>query len=140
MTTKLSNEKKKLIQRFHIALKQAGMAKQKEAMLEELGVESTRDLAEAELEQMIAALTGSGDKWRKRVMAAIFAWCRAISYEADTATVKGIACKASGYKRFNDIPVSRLRDVYYEFVRKSKTTASVREFKQQVINKLEVCN
>lgn len=140
MTAKLSARKRSLIQRFHIELKQSGMAKQKKEILDSFGVDSSKELAEKELEQIIANLKGDGDKWRKRLIASIFAWCKTINYEIDMNGVKAIACRASGYKRFNDIPVSRLRDVYYEFVKKAKTRKSTADFKQEVINYLETCN
>ncbi len=140
MTQLISKRKKQLIIRFHTTLNRAGMMKQKPAILESLGVESTKELEEKELEQVIAQLTGEGDKWRKRVIAAIFGWCKAINLDYNIDTVKSIACRASSCKQFNQIPVSRLRDVYYEFVRKNRTTLGVQEFKQQVKKYLESRN
>lgn len=140
MTTLISRQKKKLIIQFHATLARTGMMKQKPAILESLGVESTKDLEEAELQQVIAQLTGEGDKWRKRVIAAIFAYCKAVNLNYNIEKVKAIACRASGYKHFNDIPVSRLRDIYNEFLRKRRTTVGVAEYKSEVINYLETRN
>lgn len=137
---KLSARKKKLIQRFHIELKQNGMIKQKPAILESFGVESSRDLSEEELQLAVDSLTGEADKWRKRVLAAIFGWCKTANIDADTAYVKAIACRATGYTIFNKIPVSRLRDLYYGWIKKSRTRIGVVEFKEQIINHLEACN
>jgi hypothetical protein len=137
---KLSARKKKLIQRFHIELKQNGMIKQKPDILESFGVKSTRDLSEEELQHAVDNLTGEADKWRKRLIAAIFGWCRSINYQADIDKVKAIACRASGYDNFNKIPVSRLRDLYYGWIKKSRTRVGVAEFKEQVLNHLEACN
>jgi hypothetical protein len=137
---KLSAQKKKLIQRFHISLKQGGMMNQKPAILESFGVQSSRELTEEELQLAVDGLTGEADKWRKRLIAAIFGWCRAINYQADIDKVKAIACRASGYDNFNKIPVSRLRDLYYGWVKKSRTRVGVAEFKEQVLNHLQSCN
>lgn len=137
---KLSAQKKKLIQRFHISLKKAGMMNQKPAILESFGVQSTRELTEEELQLAVDGLTGEADKWRKRLIAAIFAWCRSINYQADMDKVKAIACRASGYDNFNKIPVSRLRDLYYGWIKKNRTRVGVADFKEQVLNHLQACN
>ena len=137
MSTLISKSKKKLIVKFHTTLNRHGLMKQKPAILESLGVASTKELEESELEQVIAQLTGEGDKWRKRVIAAIYGWCKAVNLQYDTKKVKAIATRASGYKHFNDIPVSRLRDIYNEFVRKSRVTVGTKEFKDEVRNYLE---
>ncbi|WP_346856545.1 hypothetical protein [uncultured Draconibacterium sp.] len=140
MTVKLSQRKRKLIQRFHIGLKEGGMMKQKPSILESFGVESSKELTEEELQHAIDSLTGEADKWRKRLIAAIFNWCAAINYQVDINGVKAIASRASGYKNFNAIPVSRLRDLYYGWIKKSRTRTSVADFKEQVLNHLEACN
>jgi len=137
---KLSARKKKLIQRFHIELKQNGMIKQKPAILESFGVESSRELSDEDLQHAIDGLTGEADKWRKRVIAAIFGWCKATGTEASLDYVKAIACRSTGYDNFNKIPVSRLRDQYYGWIKNSRTRASVAEFKEQVLAHLEACN
>lgn len=140
MSQIVSKQKRKLIIRFHVGLKNAGMMKEKPAILESFGVASTKELTEEELEVAIQSLTGEGDKWRKRVLAAIFGWCKAVNIDYNTAAVKAVACRASGYKNFNAIPVSRLRDIYYEWVRKSRTTTGVSDFKNEVLNYLESRN
>lgn len=140
MTAKVSTRKRKLIQRLHIELKQGGMMKQKPAILESFGVESSKELTEEELQLAVDSLVGEADKWRKRLIAAIFGWCNAINYEVNMEGVKAIACRAAGYERFNAIPVSRLRDLYYGWIKKSRTRVSVADFKEQVLNHLEASN
>lgn len=137
---KISEQKKKLIRRFHIALNHGGMMKQKPAILQSFGVESTKELADAELQQVIDSVTGEGDKWRKRVIAAIFGYCRTANLDYTIHGVKAIACRATGFPDFNRIPTSRLRDLYFEFVRKNKTSSGVAGFKDEVKNYLETCN
>ena len=133
----ISKEKKLLIKRFHIALSNTGMMKQKPAILESFGVESSKQLDEAELQLVIDDLTGEADKWRKRVIAAIFGYSKQLNLEYKIDTVKSIACRASVHEKFNEIPVSRLRDIYFEFVRKSKTIANTRDFKAEQIDYLQ---
>ena len=144
-TLKVSKRKSKLIAAFHIKLKEGGMMKQKPAILESFGVQSTKELTEEELQHAVDQLTGEADKWRKRLIAAIAGWLKAVSIEKPTrdenlAYIKAIACRASGYKTFNSIPVSRLRDLYYGWVKKDRTRVGVAEFKQQLLNHLEACN
>lgn len=133
----ISKEKKLLIKRFHIALSNNGMMKQKPIILESFGVESTKQLDEAELQHVIDDLTGEADKWRKRVIAAIFGYSKTINMEYKTDTVKAVACRAAGHEKFNSIPVSRLRDIYFEFVRKTKTIDNSRDFKAEQIEYLK---
>lgn len=137
MNTHISEQKKRLIRSFHTSLTRAGMMKQKPDILESFGVRSSKDLSEEELQQVIDNMSGEADKWRKRVLAAIFGWTKAIGYQYDIKAVKAIACRSCGYKNFNEIPVSRLRDVYAEFVRKSRTTVGTRNTKDELINYLE---
>lgn len=72
--------------------------------------------------------------WRRRVMAAIGGWLKAVNREQNAEIIKAIACRASEYNSFNAIPISRLRDLYYEFTKKAKTTNQV---KQLVSNEIE---
>ncbi|MFA5689918.1 MAG: hypothetical protein WC959_12395 [Kiritimatiellales bacterium] len=129
--------KKDLIRIFHAKLAKAGQMKNKRVILASFGVESALQLSCNELEMLIKSLDSDADLWRKRVIAAIFGWCKNISYPADMATVKGIAARAAGWDRFNEIPVSRLRDIYYEFRRKNKTTETVQEFRRDMIETLK---
>lgn len=137
MNTHISKEKKRLLRSFHASLARSGMLKNKPDILESFGVESSKDLTEEELQQVIDNITGEADKWRKRVLAAIFGWTKDIGYYYDIKQIKSVACRATGYNNFNDIPVSRLRDAYYEFVRKSRTTVGARNVKEELINYLE---
>jgi hypothetical protein len=139
MKATISEKKKRLIKQFHTACTKTGMRPgDKKVIYDSLGIESSTELSEAQLEEVIKSLGTDSDKWRKRVIAAIFGWCKDINlHNYDVVKVKAIACRAAGYKTFNQIPVSRLRDVYYEFVRKSRTTVGARTFKEEMINYLE---
>jgi hypothetical protein len=65
------------------------------------------------------------DRWRKRVMAAIFSYCREMKREVTVNEVKAIACRAAGTKSFNRIPVDRLRSLYNAFKQRTKDLQTV---------------
>lgn len=140
MNTAVSKTKKELVRAFHAALANSGMLRQKPAILESFGVSSTLELTEKELRDAIESLTGNASLWRKRVIAAIFNWTGNLHYNYDMKQVKAVACRATGYKYFNDIPVSRLRDCYYEFVRKSRTAVQARNVQRELVENLEKQN
>ena len=148
MQSTIDKQKKQLLKRFYTLLGVVGCGNDEKALiLSQYGVESSRDLSVSELAEICKHLANranpkleDGDKWRKRVMASIGAWLRDVNIEQSPVMIKAIACRASGYPHFNAIPVARLRDVYYEFVRKAKTVAGVQEFKQQITQYLETYN
>jgi len=148
MQTTIDKQKRQLLKRFYTLLGKVGCGNDEKALiLSQYGVESSRDLSVGELTEICKYLDNranpqleDGDKWRKRVMASIGAWLRGVNIEHSPVLIKAIACRAAGSPHFNAIPVARLRDVYYEFVRKSKTVAGVQEFKQQITRYLETCN
>lgn len=137
----ISIRKRQLIKQFHTVCSKSGISpEERRVIVGSFGRESSRELTEKELEDIIRSISDDSDKWRKRVMAGIGAWLRGVNIDHSPVMIKAIACRASGYPHFNAIPVSRLRDVYYEFVRKSKTVTGVQEFKQQITSYLETCN
>ncbi|WP_102980143.1 hypothetical protein [Chryseobacterium scophthalmum] len=60
------------------------------------------------------------NKKRKRVIAAIFGMFKKMNKNVTTEYVKSIACRASNYERFNDIPSSRLDSLYAAFLKAQK--------------------
>ena len=68
--------------------------------------------------------SSDGEKWRRRVLAAICAYLDEQDYQFDTKQKKlsyaiSIACRSAGCERFNTIPVSALRKVYNTFSKKN---------------------
>jgi hypothetical protein len=125
--------KTQLIKKFHVLLGQQGIgAEGKEAILDSYNVLHTNNLEVYQLAQICQALENSNaqkhenakknefDTWRKRVMGAIGGAMAAINYAADGDMIKRIACRASGYKRFNEIPLERLRSLYNAFLNQKK--------------------
>ena len=145
-TTKTTKEK--LIAKYHVLAK-AMTADEKDALLGGYGVKSSKDLDIKNLADLVEKLGGSRaatpadseeNKWRKRVIASICAWRRVTSMDEDMNTVKGIACRAAGYDNFNKIPVSQLRNVYYEFVRKVNVTKNTDKVTGEIIKTLTNAN
>jgi hypothetical protein len=126
---------------FHIKLRKYGLGDDIKALiLESFGVESTKELNNRELIQVIDSLDkdydadyAAMDKLRKQVMAAIGAYLRVMDMKEDSRYIKGMACRAASkkgdikYKNFNDIPKSKLRGIYNEFVKQRKAIEGTRE-------------
>ena len=124
----MEREKKRLVKRFHTLLGKAGIDDDgKRTILSAYGVESSLDLDCHGLMEVCDRLTtlstpglAEADRWRKRVMAAVFGYCQAMDYEADVNRVKAIACRAAGVTNFNRIPLERLRSLYNAFMQRVK--------------------
>lgn len=123
---KTAVNKETLKRRYHTIATRIGMSdEERKAFLSAWNVTSSSDLDEHQLSEVCRALADfsfdqSADKWRKRVIASVFNWFTLVSKKVDMDYVKGVACRASGYKRFNDIPVDKLRSLYHTFTHKSK--------------------
>lgn len=133
MKTFVEQQHTGLLKKFHTLMGKAGIDRTgKEAILESYGVESSRDLSVTDLIEICEKLHGQAnpaaneaDRWRKRVLAAIGGWLRLLSKNENQHVLKGIACRATGHSSFNDIPVDRLRNIYYAFAKKQRDFRSV---------------
>lgn len=126
-----------LLKKFHTICSVAGISKdQKSVLLASYGVESSKDLTEKQLSDIINTLNREPDMWRKRCMAAVSGWLMQLNKEQNAKYIIGIICQSCQADDFNRIPVSRLRDVYYEFVRKTKTAARSQAVKSSILNDL----
>jgi len=142
--------KKALLRKYHSVCHELRMTPdQKEAIKDSYGVSSSSDLSEAQLAHLIdklltgqehTSLKDEANMWRKRVMAAIGGWLRSMHKTKNPDVLKAIACRASGYEKFNKIPVARLRSIYYEFAHKAKTTAATKQIKDELIDYLKLSN
>lgn len=129
----MEKEKKRLVKRFHTLLGKAGIDDDgKRDILSAYGVRSSLDLDCRGLMEVCDRLTtlttpglAEADRWRKRVMAAIFSYCREMKREVTVNEVKAIACRAAGTKSFNRIPVDRLRSLYNAFKQRTKDLQTV---------------
>jgi hypothetical protein len=142
--------KKALLRKYHSVCSELNLSPdEKEAIKESYGVGSSSDLSEVQLSHLIdklltgqehTSLKDSESMWRKRVMASIGAWLRSIHKQDNADVIKAIACRASGYDKFNKIPVSRLRSIYYEFSHKAKSASATQQIKDDIIDYLKKSN
>lgn len=146
--TATSREHAQLVKRYHTLATKLCLSKDdKTAIMESYGVDSSLDLSVDELAGLCSALEmgvnaapPALDKLRKQAMASIGGWLRIIGRESDAAIIKGIACRATGYNRFNDIPAERLRNLYNLFLKKQKDFKAVDRITQDEIDRLIFCN
>lgn len=118
---------KTLRRKYHALCSKLGLTdEEKRELLHAYGCNSSIELTFYELGDLCNKLEGlikpknaDFDKWRKRLIASIFAWCKAIGrHDANMRMVKGIACRAAKKETFNEIPLEKLRSLYSAFGKK----------------------
>nr|DAS51973.1 MAG TPA: Protein of unknown function (DUF1018) [Caudoviricetes sp.] len=139
MRAKGTNEMDKLhlqaIRRYHTLCTQLQLTSEdREALLSPYGCTSSKDMETHDLIDVCAVLAGELDrrtegsdisKLRKRTMAAIGAYLRSEGKFENPSIIKGIACRATGYRSFNRIPKERLRNLIGLFNDKVKDKRAV---------------
>jgi len=148
MQTLIETEKKRYIKKFHTLIgKVGGGAERKEAILWRLGAAHTTELSVGQLIDECDALDrelkpklNELDKCRKRLMASIGAWLRAMNLPENLPKIKGIACRAAKRENFNDIPLEQLRSLYSAFNRKRKDLEAVECMTAEQIELLAIRN
>ena len=122
---------KKVLKKFHTLCGVCGMTQdEKSALVSSYGVESSADIDTHDLIDLCAMLqeqAGQPDmnRLRKRAIAAIGGYLRLTGREESMDLIRGIACRATGYENFNQIPAERLRNIYSCFSNKQKDIQSV---------------
>jgi DNA-binding Lrp family transcriptional regulator len=138
-----------LIKRFHALLREKGVnGYEKEAMLAAYGVSSSKEMSARDLAELCDRLSEKGvanpnseeDRWRKRLMAAIGGWLKAMNRTSNAELIKAIACRASGKATFNKIPREQLRSLYYAFTNKSRDMRRVDIITAEELDYLIDCN
>lgn len=140
--TIVDKQQRLLLKKFHTLCGKAGLSvDEKRAMVESYGHISSKELTITELanlcnnlEAMMRPDLVELDKYRKRLIASIFAWREAMSDKATMAEVKAIACRAAQANRFNAIPLERLRSLYNAFNKKTKDLAMVDDLTAEELN------
>ncbi len=149
MQTIMDEAKNRYLKRFHTLLSKIEGDKDliKETILDSYGVDSSRDLNAHELLEACAALEGeisprsaNYDRWRKRLIAAIGGWLRAMSRESNIDLIKAVACRAAGTDNFNRIPIERLQSLYYAFQKKQKDLQFVEGITRDELDYLTAMN
>ena len=124
-----------VIKRYHTLCTNLGLSPEdKEALLAPYGCTSSKDMETHDLIDVCAALAKELDKrtegadiqkLRKRVMAAIGAYLRSEGKAESPSLIKGIACRATGYRSFSKIPKERLRNLIGLFNEKVRDKQAV---------------
>lgn len=136
MATITQQNQKWLLKKFHTLCTKLNLdADMKLALLSGYGVESSKDLTNAELTELCDHLNdilnpedAKRDKMRKRVIASIGGWLRMIGKgDEGIGYIKGVACQAAKVDNFNKITLERLTTIYNMFLRKQKDAKSVNE-------------
>lgn len=133
MNTFMDTQKNALLRKYHALLRKAGVSnEEKMVLLASYGVESGKDMSVYELTELCHKLdmrtnksAEEANKWRKRVMAAIGGYLRAMGQDSNANVITAIACRASRYDSFNKIPVDQLRSVYNAFKNRAKAIKAV---------------
>jgi hypothetical protein len=148
MKATTDQEHARLIKKYHTLATRIGLDKSdKAAIMESYGVASSLDLSVTELFELCNVLERDNnpkapvlDKLRKQVMASIGGWLKTINLESDAQRIKAIACRATGYRRFNEIPTERLRNIYNTFLNKQKDFKGVNKVTAEELEYLSSLN
>ena len=140
--------KKQLIKKFHVLLRQHGVDNETKAViLAGYGIESSVELSVPELIDLCNTIEKEFnkqlkelDQLRKRVIAAIGGYLRALHRDENIQIIKAIACRATEYDNFNKIPTSKLRAIYGEFTRQTKAIKGVKEATSEMLFYAEITN
>jgi hypothetical protein len=133
MKTLEEKEVARLVKKAHVLYGKLKMShEERGAFLSAWGVEHTNELTSVQLldaccclDALLRPEAAELDRWRKRLMAAVGGWLRTKGGGENANYIKAIACRAADKERFNDIPLSTLRNLYYEFRNKQKTARRV---------------
>jgi 5-methylcytosine-specific restriction endonuclease McrBC GTP-binding regulatory subunit McrB len=148
MQTLVETEQKRLIKKFHTLLGRINRGDiAKETILHSYGVDSSRDLSAAQLieacndlDKILNPKLAELDAHRKRLMASIGGWLRAMNVSSNGAKIKAIACRAAKRDNFNDIPMEQLRSLYAAFNKKQHDLRSVELLTAEYIDFLSINN
>jgi len=138
MTNDLEAIHRNAVKHYHALCGKLGLTEsEKDAICASYGVDSSVDMDTHDLLDVCAKLQHDlqkrqgqpdMDKMRKRAMAAIGNYMAISGQIANSAIIKGIACRATGHDAFNKIPVERLRNLIYLFNNKTKDAKSVARY------------
>lgn len=149
MNKQTKQTKSHLIRKYHTLAGKIGMSDDdKRTMLHQAyGVTSSTELRMAELQQVCLSLEyivnpklENMDKARKRLIASIFAWRKALNMPTNMVEVKAIACRAAKKDYFNQISLEALRSLYYAFLKKTKDLQFVDDMTSETLEYLTTYN
>jgi hypothetical protein len=147
-STFLDKQQKGLLKKYHTLCAKLGKSEsEKREIVAAYGAVSSRELTAYDLmdicNKLDAEITpklADYDKWRKRVIASIFAWRKALCQPTNINEVKAIACRAAKADSFNAIPLERLRSLYGAFTNKAKDLQFVGELTVEELEYMALMN
>lgn len=121
-----------LLKKCHTLCSRLGLTEdEKRDIAQSCGVESSRDIDTHDLVDICAKLSAKAEPeltaLRRRTMASIGAYLRFEGKAESAALIKGIACRATGYAAFHEIPKERLRNLIYLFNKRVADAKSVQD-------------
>lgn len=124
----MEKTRKTMLRKFHAVCTQMGIEESdKRAMIMSCGVTSSRELTAIQLIELIDALQDNAkeeedkaNQYRRRVMAVIYEYGKAMGTPFNQAQVKAIMCRGGEVDHINDIPLDKLRALYNSFINKKK--------------------
>lgn len=127
MKTFIETQKNALLRKYHALLRRGGVNDEERlALLSAYGVESAKELNVYELTELCDTLyravvnTDEADRWRKRLIAAIDQYLRAMGHRGgNLPEIKAVACRAAQTDNFNRITMERLKSLYNAFKRRT---------------------
>lgn len=148
MQTFMDKTKSRLLKKFHTLCGVAGVnAEGKSIILESYGVTSSRDLNTYELLELCDKLEKQAnptlaelDTWRKRVIAAVDGYLRAMGQMPNITLIKAVACRAAQCSDFNRIPKERLTSIYNAFKHRKSDLEAVDKLTEEFLLGKFDCN
>jgi len=148
MKTIIDKQTDNLLKKFHTLCGKAELKKyEKAAIVESYGKSSSRELSAHDLidaigkiEKILNPELEVMDVWRKRVIAAIGGYLKALNKDQNISEIKAIACRATDIEKFNDIPRERLINIYHAFTNKQKDIKAVAKITAGEIEFLTISN
>jgi hypothetical protein len=138
-----------LVRKFHALCHKAGLTdSERYAIVESFGKESSKNMSISQLAEACDKLLQvvnkkvdvEMDKWRKRTMASVGGYLQLLGKTSNAEIVKGIAERATGIAHFNNIPLDRLRNIYYAFLKKQTDFKMVGQMAETDIELLKQLN
>lgn len=131
---KTEDRKSQLVRKYHAICAVSGTNEDMQRRIKEsYGVRHINELSEDKIERIIVELQRIPNIWRKRVIASIGGWLYVTNQDKGIDYIKAIACRSARYDDFNRMPVSRLRDIYNEYLHKQETHYSSNATKGLII-------
>jgi hypothetical protein len=149
MQTLIDKQMAGLVKRYHrlCGLLRMSDDQRLSMLMQNYGVRSSLDLEYGQLLELCNRLDMEVnpellklDVARKRLMASIGGWLRAMGRIENIRIIKAIACRASEREDFNKIPLEQLRSLYAAFNKKKKDLAMVEQMTVDELDLLTMCN